>query len=171
MVRRTHEEQVLAALRTGGALSRADLAKRVGFSRTTSPRSRRPSSIEERSSWSTPMPHTGAAAAAPPSDSRFGEGGDDGGLADARGAREEHAQHHRRLPGLTAPAAPRRSEDLTGRCRRVRVPGRVVDEVGCREVTGAGVEEDEVRVAFSQDRASSSLPPRLRRGTTNRTPD
>src|SRR5690606_31824392 len=35
MVRRTHEERVLAALRAGGALSRAELAKRVGLSRTT----------------------------------------------------------------------------------------------------------------------------------------
>ncbi|MGF0116276.1 ROK family transcriptional regulator [Promicromonospora sp. Marseille-Q5078] len=35
LVRRTHEERVLAALRTGGALSRGELAKRVGLSRTT----------------------------------------------------------------------------------------------------------------------------------------
>ncbi len=35
LVRRTHEERVLAALRTGGALSRAELAERVGLSRTT----------------------------------------------------------------------------------------------------------------------------------------
>jgi predicted NBD/HSP70 family sugar kinase/lambda repressor-like predicted transcriptional regulator len=35
MVRRTHEGRVLAALRAGGALSRAELAKRVGLSRTT----------------------------------------------------------------------------------------------------------------------------------------
>lgn len=35
MVRRTHEARVLAALRAGGALSRAELAKRVGVSRTT----------------------------------------------------------------------------------------------------------------------------------------
>lgn len=35
MVRRTHEGRVLAALRTGGALSRAELSKRVGLSRTT----------------------------------------------------------------------------------------------------------------------------------------
>lgn len=35
LVRRTHEERVLATLRAGGALSRADLARRVGLSRTT----------------------------------------------------------------------------------------------------------------------------------------
>ena len=35
MVRRNHEERVLAALRATGALSRAELAKRVGLSRTT----------------------------------------------------------------------------------------------------------------------------------------
>lgn len=35
LVRRTHEERVLAALRAHGALSRGDLAKRVGLSRTT----------------------------------------------------------------------------------------------------------------------------------------
>lgn len=35
LVRRTHEERVLAALRAHGALSRSDLAKRVGLSRTT----------------------------------------------------------------------------------------------------------------------------------------
>jgi len=35
LVRRTHEERVLAALRAGGALSRAELAARVGLSRTT----------------------------------------------------------------------------------------------------------------------------------------
>jgi predicted NBD/HSP70 family sugar kinase len=35
LVRRTHEERVLAALRTHGALSRGELAKRVGLSRTT----------------------------------------------------------------------------------------------------------------------------------------
>jgi len=35
LVRRTHEERVLAALRAHGALSRAELAKRVGLSRTT----------------------------------------------------------------------------------------------------------------------------------------
>ncbi|CAM3572710.1 ROK family transcriptional regulator [Isoptericola cucumis] len=35
MVRRTHEERVLAALRAGGALSRSELARRVGLSRTT----------------------------------------------------------------------------------------------------------------------------------------
>ncbi len=33
--RRTHEERVLDALRSGGALSRGDLAERVGLSRTT----------------------------------------------------------------------------------------------------------------------------------------
>lgn len=35
LVRRTHEERVLAALRAQGALSRSELAKRVGLSRTT----------------------------------------------------------------------------------------------------------------------------------------
>ncbi|WP_400996561.1 ROK family transcriptional regulator [Agromyces sp. GXQ0307] len=35
LVRRTHEERVLAALRAHGALSRGELAKRVGLSRTT----------------------------------------------------------------------------------------------------------------------------------------
>ncbi|QPZ40366.1 ROK family transcriptional regulator [Paramicrobacterium chengjingii] len=35
LVRRTHEERVLAALRAHGALSRSDLATRVGLSRTT----------------------------------------------------------------------------------------------------------------------------------------
>ena len=35
LVRRTHEERVLAALRAHGALSRSELAKRVGLSRTT----------------------------------------------------------------------------------------------------------------------------------------
>jgi predicted NBD/HSP70 family sugar kinase len=35
LVRRTHEERVLQALRAHGALSRGDLAKRVGLSRTT----------------------------------------------------------------------------------------------------------------------------------------
>ncbi|WP_281884519.1 ROK family transcriptional regulator [Agromyces rhizosphaerae] len=35
LVRRTHEERVLAALRTHGALSRGELARRVGLSRTT----------------------------------------------------------------------------------------------------------------------------------------
>ncbi|GAA1727066.1 ROK family transcriptional regulator [Isoptericola hypogeus] len=35
LVRRTHEERVLAALRAGGALSRSELATRVGLSRTT----------------------------------------------------------------------------------------------------------------------------------------
>jgi predicted NBD/HSP70 family sugar kinase len=35
LVRRTHEERVLGALRAHGALSRGDLAKRVGLSRTT----------------------------------------------------------------------------------------------------------------------------------------
>jgi len=35
LVRRTHEERVLAALRAHGALSRGDLAARVGLSRTT----------------------------------------------------------------------------------------------------------------------------------------
>lgn len=35
LVRRTHEERVLAALRSHGALSRGELAKRVGLSRTT----------------------------------------------------------------------------------------------------------------------------------------
>jgi len=35
LVRRTHEERVLAALRSGGALSRSELAGRVGLSRTT----------------------------------------------------------------------------------------------------------------------------------------
>jgi predicted NBD/HSP70 family sugar kinase len=35
LVRRTHEERVLAALRSHGAISRSELAKRVGLSRTT----------------------------------------------------------------------------------------------------------------------------------------
>jgi len=35
LVRRTHEERVLSALRAHGALSRGELAKRVGLSRTT----------------------------------------------------------------------------------------------------------------------------------------
>lgn len=35
LVRRTHEERVLSALRSHGALSRGELAKRVGLSRTT----------------------------------------------------------------------------------------------------------------------------------------
>ncbi|TDD71225.1 ROK family protein [Jiangella aurantiaca] len=35
LVRRTHEERVLAALRAGGAMSRGELSKRVGLSRTT----------------------------------------------------------------------------------------------------------------------------------------
>ncbi|RXZ50134.1 ROK family transcriptional regulator [Agromyces binzhouensis] len=35
LVRRTHEERVLAALRAHGALSRGELARRVGLSRTT----------------------------------------------------------------------------------------------------------------------------------------
>ena len=35
LVRRTHEDRVLAALRSHGALSRSELAKRVGLSRTT----------------------------------------------------------------------------------------------------------------------------------------
>ncbi|WP_353826612.1 ROK family transcriptional regulator [Agromyces sp. SYSU T0242] len=35
LVRRTHEERVLAALRTHGAMSRGELAKRIGLSRTT----------------------------------------------------------------------------------------------------------------------------------------
>ncbi|WP_353807623.1 ROK family transcriptional regulator [Agromyces sp. SYSU T00194] len=35
LVRRTHEERVLAALRTHGALSRGELARQVGLSRTT----------------------------------------------------------------------------------------------------------------------------------------
>lgn len=34
-IRRTHEERVLASLRDGGALSRGELARRVGLSRTT----------------------------------------------------------------------------------------------------------------------------------------
>lgn len=35
LVRRTHEDRVLAALRSNGALSRSELAQRVGLSRTT----------------------------------------------------------------------------------------------------------------------------------------